>query len=118
MKARFFYSLILFVFVRVVSAQSLSANAGPDFTICPGSTGVLGSSVPASGGLPPYTFLWSPATGLSSNAVANPTVNVGVQTTYTLQVRDANDSLAYDYVTVFVSNIMQYTAGKIGRAHV
>jgi gliding motility-associated-like protein len=112
MKARFFYSFILFLFVRVTSAQSLSANAGPDFTLCPGSSGVLGSSVPASGGLPPYIFTWSPATGLSSTGVPNPTVTINTQTTYTLQVRDANDSLAYDYVTVFVSNIMQYTAGK------
>lgn len=112
MQARFFYSFILFLLVRATSAQSLSANAGPDFTICPASPGVLGSSVPASGGTPPYSFLWSPATGLSSNTVANPTVNITVQTTYTLQVRDSNDSLAYDFVTVYVSNIMQYTAGK------
>ena len=112
MPGKFFYSFVLILLARVLSAQSLSANAGPNFTLCPGSSGVLGSSVPASGGLPPYSFLWSPATGLSSNSVANPTVTIGVQTTYTLEVRDSNDSLATAVVTVFVSDIMQYTAGN------
>jgi gliding motility-associated-like protein len=112
MQARFFYSFVLILLTRVLCAQSLSANAGPDFTLCPNDSAILGSSVPASGGLPPYSFLWSPATGLSSNSVANPTVAINVQTTYTLSVRDSNDSLATDVVTVFTSDLLQYTAGN------
>jgi len=107
-----FYSLILVLLIKLAVSQNPVANAGPDFTLCPNSSGVLGSSVPASGGNPPYTFLWSPSTGLSSNTVANPTVTIGTQTTYTLMVRDASNNIAYDVVTVFISDIMKYDAGK------
>lgn len=113
MKARFYFCLLLVLCLKPSFSQTaLLANAGPDFTLCPGPGSILGSAVPASGGVPPYSFSWSPATGLSSTSVANPTVNVTTPTKYVLTVRDALDSIAYDTVFVDVSNISQYTAGN------
>jgi gliding motility-associated-like protein len=109
---RSLYSIILILLIKLAVAQNPIANAGPDFTLCPGTSGVLGSSVPASGGNPPYTYLWSPATGLSSSTVPNPTVNINTQTTYTLTVRDASNNIGTDVVTVYISNVMAYGAGK------
>ncbi len=104
--------ITLALFSTKVSAQLLQANAGPDFTLCPNSTAILGTSTSASGGLPPYIYSWSPATGLNSNSVANPTLTAGVSTLYILTVHDGNDSLAYDSVYVTVPDILKYTAGR------
>ncbi len=112
MPKQFFYSLIfLFCLKPMFSQPPLFANAGPDFTLCPGTGAILGSAVPATGGTPPYQFSWSPTTGLSSSTVANPTINIASPAFYILTVRDLNDSLAYDTVNVAISNIAQYTAG-------
>ncbi|MGI4867538.1 MAG: gliding motility-associated C-terminal domain-containing protein [Janthinobacterium lividum] len=62
-----------------------AANAGSAVTLCPGGTGQLGAA-PVAGS----TYSWSPATGLSSSTVANPTVTlpnttgVPITQTYTL----------------------------------
>jgi gliding motility-associated-like protein len=109
---RHLYSIIFFLVIKLAAAQNPVANAGPDFTVCPGGTGVLGSSVPASGGTPPYTYQWAPVTGLSCNTCPNPTVTVNTQTTYTLTVRDATNKLGSDVVTVYVSSVMIYGPGK------
>lgn len=110
---RDFITLLLFCLLGSgLSAQILLANAGPDFTACPGSTVVLGTSNVASGGLPPYFYTWSPATGLNSTSVANPTLTPSVSGNYYLMVNDANDTKAYDTVFVFVPNLNQFQAGK------
>lgn len=51
----------------------ITANAGPDIQICPAVPGQLGAA-PVSG----YTYSWSPALGLSSATVANPTITIPV----------------------------------------
>lgn len=113
MKTKFYYSLLLFFFCLkpLFSQPPLIANAGPDFTLCPGPGSILGSAVPGTGGVPPYSFQWSPATGLSSATVANPTVTITTPQQYVLTVRDALDSIAHDTVNVYVSNISQFKAG-------
>ncbi|HEX5753993.1 MAG TPA: Ig-like domain-containing protein [Archangium sp.] len=69
----------------------LSANAGGDKTLCAGQSASIG--LPASGGLPPYTYAWSasPAcTGCFDSAtVASPIVTPTVTTTFTQTVTDA-----------------------------
>ncbi len=113
MKLKSFYSFLLILITAVSIAQKPTAFAGPDFTICPnGGSVVIGASVAATGGTPPYTYLWNPPTALSSQTVSNPTASPTVQTTYTLQVRDANDSLDTDVVTISISDILKYKAGK------
>jgi hypothetical protein len=57
--------------VRVNVLAAPTANAGSDKNVCLGSA----TSLNASGGT---SYLWSPATGLSSNTIANPIVNTTV----------------------------------------
>ncbi|MEL4474526.1 hypothetical protein, partial [Shewanella algae] len=51
------------------------AHAGGDQTYClPHGTVTLGGSPTATGGSGTVTYAWSPATGLSSTTVPNPTI--------------------------------------------
>jgi gliding motility-associated-like protein len=108
-----FHAIIVFLVLLCpltgFSQGTLLANAGPNFSTCPGSTVVIGAS--ASGGQTPYTFSWSPSTGLSSSTVSNPTLAASVTQTFVLLVTDANDKKAYDTLIVTVPNLAQYTAG-------
>lgn len=107
----FIIIVLFFINVKLNSQTSLQANAGSNFTICSGSTVIIGSSLPATGGLAPYTYSWSPSTGLSSNSVANPTLTATSSGYYIFHVRDANDSLAIDSIYIDVPDLSQYTAG-------
>jgi gliding motility-associated-like protein len=73
------------------------ANAGPDVAICNGGSVQL----TASGGA---DFLWSPATGLSDAAIADPIASPTITTTYTVQVTDSIGCTATDDVTVTVND--------------
>ncbi len=89
------------VTVTVQAASALVANAGPDQTIATGgSTTLLGS---ASGGTAPYTYRWSPTTGLNNANVASPTASPSATTTYTLTVTDSQSRTANDSAVVTVS---------------
>jgi gliding motility-associated-like protein len=64
-------------------------------------TYVLGGSPTASGGTPPYTYLWTPSAGLSSATVPNPTLTPNLQVSwYFVTVRDANGGQVKDSVNV------------------
>ncbi|MDP2386171.1 MAG: ice-binding family protein [Bacteroidota bacterium] len=56
-----------------------TANAGNNSSICNGSSTTLGSAAIAGN-----SYLWTPATGLSSSVIANPIANPTTTTTYTL----------------------------------
>ena len=71
------------------------ANAGADVAICKNSSIQLN----ASGGT---TYSWSPATGLSSSTVSNPTCFAIVTTTYTVTVTNALGCTNSDAVVVTV----------------
>ncbi|NTW32607.1 MAG: hypothetical protein HGB12_08290 [Bacteroidetes bacterium] len=78
-------------------APLLSANAG---TAQFGGHSI-GDSPVATGGTTAYTYLWSPATDLSSSTVANPTALCsGSTTTYTVKVTDANGCTATNNMVV------------------
>jgi hypothetical protein len=83
-------------------SNDLAAHAGADQALSPSSpTAVLGGDPAASGGTPGYTYIWSPADGLSDATVANPTVTTtAATTTYTLTVTDSGSELATDEVVV------------------
>ena len=79
-----------------------TANAGADQIIaCGTSSTVLNGS--ATGGIPPFTYSWSPATGLSDPNSATPTASPVTTTTYTLTVTDAALCTGSDSVTVTVT---------------
>ncbi|HET9504330.1 MAG TPA: gliding motility-associated C-terminal domain-containing protein [Hymenobacter sp.] len=88
------------------------AVAGAAVTLCSGSAATLGAA-PAAG----LTYSWSPATGLSSSTVANPTVtpiNTTTATTtqvYTLTVTGAGNCRSTATVAVTVVPLPVANAG-------
>lgn len=100
---RLLLPILFLALVRPLELHAqLTANAGNDRTICSGSTTNLGGSPTASGGQGPYTYSWSPATGLNSTTVANPTATVNGATTYTVTITDSSNppNSTTDQVTV------------------
>ncbi len=82
------------------------ANAGTNLTVPSTASAILGGSPlnpSASQGTPPYTYSWSPVTGLNYSSVANP-VDSGItsNTTYTLVVTDSNGCTASATILVDV----------------
>lgn len=69
------------------------ANAGVDETMCVGASVTLN----ASGGT---NYSWSPATGLSSTNINNPTATLNNTQTYAVLVTDANGCESTDSITV------------------
>ena len=89
---------------------TVSANAGPDQSVCLGSSAGIGSSAVAG-----YNYSWSPTTGLSSSTVSNPTVTPTVNTSYILTVSNSISGISgNDTVNVIVTpNSATITPGSI-----
>jgi gliding motility-associated-like protein len=90
------------------------SDAGTDLVICTGSSGPIGA--PAVAG---FTYLWTPATGLSSAADANPNVTLTnissapVSTTYTVTTTNsATGCVSIDSVVVTVNIVATANAGS------
>ncbi len=83
------------------------ANAGADFTkTCSQNPNGLAIGTATTAG---YTYSWSPATGLSSTTVSNPTANPSITTTYTVTVTNtANGCTATDQVVVTVNTSIPF----------
>ncbi|MEP7318579.1 MAG: T9SS type A sorting domain-containing protein, partial [Panacibacter sp.] len=76
---------------------SMTVNAGPDVTTCCAGNGVQLNATVTSG-LAPFTYSWSPATGLNNPNIANP---IATQPgTYTVTVTDASGCTASDVVVI------------------
>ncbi|MCC3159437.1 gliding motility-associated C-terminal domain-containing protein [Hymenobacter sp. 15J16-1T3B] len=104
--------------VTVTLNPAADAQAGSDKTICTGTTTQIGAA-PATG----YTYQWSPATGLSSATVANPTVSLTNASTtalltqrYILTVRNSFQCEDRDTVVVTVNPTVLVTPGPATRS--
>lgn len=93
----------------VTVASALTADAGPDKTITAGGSTTLQGA--ASGGLAPYSYSWSPTTGLSDPNIAQPTASPTATTEYTLTVTDALGQTAGDAAIVTVVAPVSANAG-------
>jgi hypothetical protein len=91
-----------FPFIIYGAVIQPDVDAGADLSLCPGTSGTLGGAPTASGPNGPFSFSWSPATGLSSATVANPTVTPSASGTYVLTVVDATNCTVRDTVNVTV----------------
>ena len=82
-----------------------TVNAGANVSICAGQPTTIGGSPTATGGNPAnYVYTWTPATGLSSTTVANPTASPSSTTTYTVSVNGGDVACtATSTVTVTVN---------------
>gem|GEM_PF-464151 len=83
------------------SSNPIQVNAGQDVTISPSGSAQLNGF--ASGGTPPYSYSWSPATGLNNASISNPIASPAISTTYTLTVTDVANNQASDQINVLVN---------------
>jgi gliding motility-associated-like protein len=86
----------------VVTVNPLpTANAGPDESICPGTSVQL----QATGGA---TYSWSPTAGLSNPNISNPTASPIIPRIYVVTIADANGCSDSDsvFVDVFVTEAL------------
>ncbi|MGB5075072.1 MAG: choice-of-anchor L domain-containing protein [Bacteroidota bacterium] len=87
-----------------VSVSDLEFWAGPDTTLCFGDSAAIGN--PAKKGRPPYTYQWSPSSGLSDPTSATPTASPDMTTTYHVLMRSSGGCEIEDSVTVFINRII------------
>lgn len=86
----------LYTTYNTARPSSVTISAQKDTTLCAGGTGILRTR--ASGTDGPFSFLWTPATGLSCSTCANPRVNAD-STTYTViatNLRGCSDTAYID----------------------
>src|SRR5581483_11130805 len=89
---------------RQLTVNSLpTATAGTNYTICLGDSITIGGV--ATGGQSPYTYAWSPGSGLSSATAASPKASPASTTTYAVTVTDANGCQGTASVVVTVNPV-------------
>lgn len=87
------------VTITVSITQNIIVPTGPPQIICIGNTAQIGNA-PVGG----YTYLWTPAFGLSGTTISDPIVTISTlgTYTYTLTVNDGNGCSNTDSVTVTI----------------
>lgn len=93
-----------------------TADAGADKDVDAGGSVGIGGGSTASGGTSPYTYSWTPTTGLNDAGIANPTASPAVTTTYTVTVTDSNGCTDSDDVEVRITAIGACICGFVYRA--
>ncbi|MDH7515772.1 MAG: hypothetical protein QHI48_07865, partial [Bacteroidota bacterium] len=83
----------------------IQARAGNDVTICRGDSATIGLPAVGSPCTTPYTYSWSPPTGLSATNVDQPRAFPTQTTTYVVTVTDAISCVSSDTVVVTVIDI-------------
>ena len=88
--------------IKVLTGNNFQAaiSANPD-TICQGQASQL--NVEVMGGTPPYTYAWSPSSGLSDPGIANPVATPDATITYHVLVSDAAAHVAVDSIILVVN---------------
>lgn len=89
--------------IRVLAGTNFlaSASANPD-SICEGQSSQL--NVTVFGGTAPFTYSWTPVTGLNNPAIPNPVASPSVTTMYHVLVTDSHSITSKDSVLVVVKN--------------
>ncbi|HOY33465.1 MAG TPA: choice-of-anchor L domain-containing protein [Bacteroidales bacterium] len=83
----------------IIDKAALYVNAGGDQGICSGEPVTITAA--ATGGIPPYTYIWNSATGNGNTLTISPAIT----TTYVVTVYDHCSSVATDEVAVTVNHI-------------
>lgn len=113
MKKAFLFLLSVHLYYFCI-CQCPPVDAGPNRTLCAGSTTVLGSFQPP---IPGATYSWSPAQTLSASNVPNPIASPTTSTTYTLMVTVPNLITNGDFeqgLTGFTTDYSIYPTGDGG----
>jgi len=102
----------IFILCCVIAKAQLNANAGNNKNICPNTKHLLGGNPTASGGKPPYTYNWQPATFLDADNVSNPNAsNITYSIEYTVTVTDADNNTAQSTIVFYLDLINTFNAG-------
>ena len=89
--------------VNVIQSPALVVNAGTNQVIGVGGSATLGGSPVATGGTAPYTYEWTPTSGLNDPNLPNPLATPSANTTYSVLVTDANGCSESATVSVTIS---------------
>lgn len=84
--------------------STLAVNAGPDTMLCNNSSITLQPTV--TGNAAPFTYTWSPATGLSCVNCVSPVASPATATNYVLTVTDSLGCVKRDTVNVKAKPIL------------
>ncbi|MAT39885.1 MAG: hypothetical protein CL946_09815 [Ectothiorhodospiraceae bacterium] len=88
-----------------VDINRIRADAGTDKTICAGASIPIGN--PATNGVPPYTYTWTPAQFLDRDDVMQPVASPPVTTDFIMRAEDAMGCVAFDTLTISVGDIIK-----------
>lgn len=91
--------------VTINVIDTLQVNAGPDQSICKGSSAQLNVTVPGA-----TNYLWTPSSGLSCTTCTNPVAAPGITTTYAITASNSACS-GSDTVTI---NVVAYPVANAG----
>jgi gliding motility-associated-like protein len=86
-----------------VTVQNLNIAGRNDTTICLGDSVFLNNTVTGDGA--PFTYSWSPTTGLSCSTCAIPKTSPTADTRYVLTVTNANGCTKTDTIGISVSDL-------------
>ncbi len=111
-KKKYLLSAAFFICIAGALSAQFTIDPGMNQSICPGDSAVLGGSPTASGGMPPFTYLWTPASGLSNPTLPNPKASPTDNTTYTLKVTDDTGAVKTNAVNITLSYIIHVNAGS------
>jgi gliding motility-associated-like protein len=100
MNFKFLIITIGVVFFSISSKAQLTVTVNPDTSICIGGTAIINSTM--FGGIPPYTYSWTPIENINSTNTSNSEVTPSKTTNYTLIITDSAGTTASDFITVFV----------------
>ena len=84
------------------SSVIVNADAGANLNTCPGIGTHIGGTPAGFGGVPGYTYAWTPGQYLTDSTIANPIANPPASTTFYLTVTDAANCSKRDSVMVTV----------------
>lgn len=95
-----------------INVSELTVNTGKDTSTCLGNSVALSSAV--TGGAKPYTYAWTPSSGLSNAGIPMPLVTPATEGAkeYVLKVTDKNSCTDSDTTLVMVFGVPVVTAGK------
>ncbi len=93
---------IIFQVKQAIAPPPLIAFAGNDTTVCAGQSITIGNPAGATGGQAPYTYSWSPTTGLASSTSPSTTLVPFVTKSYVLLVQDSYGLTVRDTVNITV----------------
>jgi hypothetical protein len=89
--------------ITVVVAPNFAIDAGADATICLNAIHQINATIGQNGA--PYSYSWSPTTGLSAANVINPVASPTATTTYVLNATSAQGCTLRDSLRIIISGV-------------